>query len=118
MKRRIGLALAICCLTITLFGCGGASDSTGDTQDARSIIESEARGTVSVYYGTKYDIMNCIVGVTRTREIGENEYELFGKATIIDNYGDKWEATFDGKCTINGSTGRMHDMNYSEPRRQ
>ena len=40
------------------------------------------------------------------------------KANIIDNYGDKWEASFDGKCTVNGEKGRAHNMNYGEPKKQ
>ena len=43
---------------------------------------------------------------------------LNGKANIIDNYGEKWEASFDGECTVNGEKGRTHNMHYGEPNLQ
>ena len=88
-------------------------------------IDDEENKTVNsnvfsccVTYGVSYDIKNCIVNVTTIKETGDNEYEVYGKANIIDNYGDKWEASFDGKCTINGEKGRAHNMNYGEPKKQ
>ena len=59
-----------------------------------------------------------IIFITTIKEAGDNEYEVYGKANIIDNYGDKWEASFDGKCTVNGEKGRAHNMNYGEPKKQ
>ena len=97
--------------------CGGASDSN-KKESADDIVESAVKSNVMAHYGVSYDIKNCIVNVTTIKETGDNEYEVYGKANIIDNYGDKWEASFDGKCTVNGEKGRAHNMNYGEPKKQ
>ena len=117
MTRRIRLLIAMCLVAISLMACGGSSDSS-KKESADDIVKSAVKADVMAHYGLKYDIKNCIVNVTTIKEAGDNEYEVYGKANIIDNYGDKWEASFDGKCTVNGEKGRAHNMNYGEPKKQ
>lgn len=117
MTRRIRLLIAMCLVAMSLMACGGASDSK-KKESADDIVESVVKSNVMAHYGVSYDIKNCIVNVTTIKETGDNEYEVYGKANIIDNYGDKWEASFDGKCTVNGEKGRAHNMNYGEPKKQ
>lgn len=117
MTRRIRLLIAMCLIAMSLMACGGASDSN-KKESADDIVESAVKSNVMAHYGVSYDIKNCIVNVTTIKETGDNEYEVYGKANIIDNYGDKWEASFDGKCTVNGEKGRAHNMNYGEPKKQ
>ena len=117
MIRRIRLLIAMCLIAMSLMACGGSSGSN-KKESADDIVESAVKADVMAHYGISYDIKNCIVNVTTIKETGDNEYEVYGKADIIDNYGDKWEASFDGKCTVNGEKGRTHNMNYGEPKKQ
>ena len=116
MKKKAELLL-ICLIAVLLVSCGGASTSN-QKESNDDIVRRAVQSNVMAHYGLEYEIKNCIVNVTTIREIGDNEYEVYGKANIIDNYGDKWEAPFDGKCTVSGEKGRAHNMSYGEPRRQ
>ena len=117
MKKKMGLLIVICLIAMSLISCGGAPDSN-KKESMDDIVESAVQADVMAHYGLTYQIKNCLVNVTTIKEAGDNEYEVYGKANIIDNYGDKWEATFDGKCTVNGENGRAHNMNYGEPKKQ
>ena len=117
MTKRIRIIIAMFLFAMLLMACGG-SPGSNKKESADDIVESAVKSNVMAHYGISYDIKNCIVNVTTIKEMGDNEYEVYGKANIIDNYGDKWEASFDGKCTVNGEKGRAHNMNYGEPKKQ
>ena len=117
MTKRIRILIAMFLFAMLLMACGG-SPGSNKKESADDIVVSAVKSNVMAHYGISYDIKNCIVNVTTIKEMGDNEYEVYGKADIIDNYGDKWEASFDGKCTVNGEKGRTHNMNYGEPKKQ
>ena len=110
--KTILLILLIGSLSLVVMSCGGGKKKPID------IAKSAAKSRVTVHYVTTYDIKLCDVTITNIDDLGDNEFEFYGKASIIDNYSDKWEAKFSGTCSVINGEAKYFDIDYDEPRRK
>ncbi|MBQ3088852.1 MAG: hypothetical protein IJC36_04375 [Clostridia bacterium] len=103
MKRVIALILVIV-LCAGLCACGGSSNSESAKTPKEAVI-SAVRARVMVEVKLSYDITGVPTVTTYVNEIDETTYEVSGKVTVKDKYGDSYTGKYDAEVDYDPSTG-------------
>lgn len=97
-----------------LYFDGGAPSIMINAEDE---LEDQVWGDVSVYCLFNYkDVKHVSTNVSTIRNDGD-KYYVYGKATIQDNYNDKYYANFEGTYRLSGNEFSKIDLNIETPRK-
>lgn len=106
MKKLIAFVLVIA-LLVSLCACGSSSTPKSLSDRAASQVKS----TIQVYINLSYDIVGVPQVTTYVKDLGGGEYQVTGKVTIRDEYGDSYTGKYDATATYNESSDRF-DVDY------
>ena len=97
MKKALVLLLTII-LVCSLFSCGKGKENE-KTKDPEEIIIEDVKSTVSSQITAtiilKYDTVGSPTVTHYVDEISDNKYEVTGKVTVRDKYGDTYTGKYD-----------------------
>lgn len=101
MKRLLALLLAlICCLS--LCACGAEEEEESVVDKVRSAVRSHIMVEITLFYDTT-GVPNITMFVD---ENSDGSYEVTGKVTVKDKYGDSYTGKYDAEVTYNKSTDK------------
>ena len=106
MKKTIAMMLVVI-LCMGLWACGPQEpektlpDRAGD----------EVRSQILFYVSISYEIVGLPNVTSFVKEIGENEFQVTGKVTVRDNYGDSYTGKYDATAIYDPSTDDF-DVDY------
>ena len=106
------IVLVIIGIIIVVFLLNSGNKEPVETLEDR--VRSRARTTALTYVMLWYDVGNPNVRVTTVKETENNEYEVYGKISVKDNYGDPYGGTFDGICSVDEIEDISCDLDYSD----
>ena len=94
MKRVFALILAVA-LCFGLCACGGGSTESKASPEEK--VSSAVRSRIIVEITFSYDTTGVPTITTYVDEIGDNRYEVTGKVTVKDKYGDSYTGKYDAE---------------------
>ena len=106
------IVLVIIGIIIVVFLLNSGNKEPVETLEDR--VRSRARTTALTYVMLWYDVGNPNVRVTTVKETENNEYEVYGKISVKDNYGDPYSGTIDGICSVDEIEDISCDLDYSD----
>ena len=98
MKRTITSIFAIMlalAMVMSLAACGGASNSSS-SDNPETIVKKSAENRITVEVALNYKINGAPSCSSIVTKIDDNLYEVTGKVTVRDEYGD----SYTGKYTV------------------
>ena len=98
MKRTLTSIIAIMLALVTgisLAACGGKSSESSST-DPEKIVKQAAEVRLAAEILTSYEIQGAPTYNSYVNKTGDNTYEVTGKATVRDKFGD----SYTGKYTV------------------
>lgn len=102
MKRVFALILAFA-LCFGLCACGGGSTESKDSPEEKVRIAVRSQIVVELMFS--YDTTGAPTITTYVDEIGNNRYEVTGKVTVNDKYGDSYTGKYDAEVEYDPATG-------------
>lgn len=109
MKKTIALLLTLA-LCFSLCACG-VGNSVAEEKSLSDRAASAVKGQLMVYVSLTYETNGVPSITTYVKEIGTNEYQVTGKVTIRDNYGDTYTGKYDAVATYDVDTDDF-DVDY------
>lgn len=103
--------LCIIMIILIILFFGGGKESLESIEDK---VKNKAKYQAQAYTMLSYDTSNTSAIVTTIRKNDANEYEVYGKITARDKYGDSFSGTFDGVCTYEDDEHIPCDLDYSK----
>lgn len=103
MKKILSIIL-VTALLISLCACGSSSGSTRSLSDRAA---SQVKSTIQVYINMSYEIVGVPQVTTYVKDLGGGEYQVTGKVTIRDEYGDSYTGKYDATATYSESSDRF-----------
>ena len=106
MKKIFSLLLVLI-MCISLVACGGGSSSESKTEES---IESKVRKSVDSHIDVEIMLSYNTVGepdiTYYVDEISENNFEVSGKVTVKDKYGDSYSGKYDATVKYDPETDK------------
>lgn len=113
MKKLFAIILSVV-LGLSLCACSESGSNSESVEDkVRSAVENYIMASVAVQYDT-----TGVPSITAyIDEIGENEYEVTGKVTVRDKYGDSYTGKYDAvveydpetdDCAVDCNLGNLY----------
>lgn len=108
MKRWIALLLAlVACLS--LCACGKKEPPKPSVTD---LLRDEVEIDIQVYCSVYYENVRSTSCTMFTDDQGDGLYHVSGKATVIDNYGDKYQGNYDADYQYNEEDESFTQINF------
>ena len=108
MRRLIaGILMFVLCLGLCACG-GGSSESERSLSDRAG---SAVKGQLMVYVSLSYQTTGVPQITTYVKEIGNNKFQVTGKVTVRDNYGDTYTGKYDATATYDAASDDF-DVDY------
>ena len=101
MKKLIALIL-VAAFCLSLCACGG--DNSSSDKSPRDKVESAVRARILVEVTFTYETNGVPTITSYISELGDNRYEVTGKVTVRDKYGDTYTGKYDAEVTYNPAT--------------
>lgn len=94
------------CLMLFIIASLGAGCSVGekDEPSVSSRVVTEVKSKVQFMVGFQYDIVGLPQVTAYVQETGTNTYEVTGKVTVKDKYGDTYTGKYDAVATYDPET--------------
>ncbi|NCE63670.1 hypothetical protein D1159_03510 [Pseudoflavonifractor sp. 524-17] len=111
------LGLAMIC---ALCACGGGGGTSSPQDDLEQALKDKVWADVAVECKFSYaDVKNVTTNVTDISE-DDGTYTVKGKATVLDNYGDKYVGKFTAEYTYSESSESFNkvDLDLETPTKQ
>ena len=105
MKKIVSLLLVLV-MCISLVACGGESLSESKTESVESKVESSVKAHIELDIICSYDTVGLPSITCYIDEISENNFEVSGKVTIKDKYGDSYSGKYDATVKYNPETDK------------
>ena len=102
MKRVISLIL-VAAFCLGLCACGSGGSKSENTPESK--VVSAVRSQIMVEIMLSYDTNGVPTITTYVDELGANRYEVTGKVTVRDKYGDTYTGKYDAEVEYDLSTG-------------
>lgn len=107
--------LLIILIIFIIYNLFFSSTSVGEPMETiEDRIRDKAESTALVYVKLTYDVGYVSANVATVRPIDDSEYEVYGKITATDNYGDQYSGNFNGTCTVDESEVIHCDLDYNK----
>lgn len=100
MKKILALLLAIA-LCVGLCACGGSKEPEINPE---SEAADAVRSRIMVEIALGYDTVGVPSITTYVDQVGENTYEVTGKVTVKDKYGDSYTGKYDATVEYDPAT--------------
>lgn len=100
MKRVIALLLVLV-LCVGLCACSNSGTTKNSKEDK---VVSSVKSRIMVEVKLNYDTTGAPTITTNVKKISENTYEVTGKVTVKDKYGDSYTGKYDAEVEYNPST--------------
>ena len=111
MKRVIALLLVVV-LCVGLCACSNSGTTKNSKEDK---VVSEVKSYITFEIKYYYDTVGMPTITTHVEKISENTYEVTGKVTIKDKYGDSYTGKYDAEVEYNPSTEKCSvDLNLGK----
>lgn len=101
MKKALSLILVLV-MCLSLCACGGNSQEDGAEKKAIQTVHNNIQVKLVVRYGS----VGAPSYTTYVTEIDTNKFEISGKVTIKDKYGDTYTGKYSAVATYDPSTGK------------
>lgn len=101
MKKLLSLALAII-FCFSLFACGN-KDKEPSVED---LVKECVKDRIDVELVLSYDITGNIQATYFLDEVSENVFEVTGKVTVKDKYGDNYSGKYDAIVEYNPQSNK------------
>lgn len=105
MKKFLSLLLALV-MCISLVACGGESSSENTTESVESKVERSVKSNIEVDIMFSYDTVGVPNITYYIDEVSENNFEVSGKVTVKDKYGDSYSGKYDATVKYNPETDK------------
>lgn len=102
MKRVFSLLLVIA-LCFGLCACGGGSKES--EKSPSEAVTSAVKSRIMVEIALGYDTVGVPSITTYVDEVSSNLYEVTGKVTVKDKYGDSYTGKYDAEVEYDPATG-------------
>ena len=93
--KKLLLVLLVTTLTFSLIACDGKESSKSAEELIIEDVKSTVRGEISSTIIWKYDTEGAPTITYYVDEISENKFEITGKVTVCDKYGDTYTGKYD-----------------------
>ena len=100
MKKLFAIILSML-LCLSLCACGS---NGGDTESVEDKVRDAVESQINVDIMLRYDTTGVPSITTYIDEIGENEFEVTGKVTVRDKYGDTYTGNYDAVVEYDPAT--------------
>jgi len=116
MKKIISLLLAML-LIFSLCACS-SSEGSGNSEEDKVISAVESRAIVEMTLGYETNGVPQITTAS-VEEVSENKWEVSGKITVNDKYGDSYTGTYDAVVEYNPETddASVVDFDHTTPKK-
>ena len=94
------MTVVLCFAVCACGGNAGASD-----EDITGEIEYAVSLDLNVKVAMNYDVKGISNITYYVSEMGENQYEVTGKVTVLDKYGDSYTGNYDSIVEYDPATG-------------
>ncbi len=120
MKRVFALVLAVL-MMVSLCACGGGSSSSETAESSeRDKVTSAVRGRAVAAMLVEYETSGSPqVTMASVREKSNHEWEVSGKITVKDKYGDTYTCNYDAKVKYDPELDKANvtDFEHTTPRK-
>ena len=108
MMKKLFVLFLVLCLAVGCCACGVFTLESPETEttvtrsledEARHQTEIQVMGNLIARFRAHTSYVN--VDITTFREIGDNQWEAFGKASFSDEYGDRYSGKWSAKVSYN-----------------
>lgn len=107
MKKAFALVLVIA-LCLGLCACSGTQE---EPKSLSSRAGDEVKSQITFYVSMMYEIVGLPTVTTFVKEVSENEFQVTGKVTVRDNYGDTYTGKYDATAIYDPATDDF-DVDY------
>ncbi len=123
MKKLLSMLLVLI-MAFSLYGCGEDEPSYDSYEeeaeveiDPEEIIKEEMKAYITTEIMLSYKIAQIENISTFVTQISEKKYEVTGKVTILDKYGDSYTGKYDAEVKYNttDNTVRVTDCDIERP---
>lgn len=105
------LILILAIVLICVFCFGGSSKPIETLEDK---LENHIEAKVMAYVAIRYDVSGVNPRITTLRETTEGTWEVYGKVSARDTYGDSFTGTFEGTCKVESEEDFGCSLDYSD----
>lgn len=93
--KKILLAIGMLAVLCTaLCACGGEGAAKEPTLE--DMLTKEMEGEVLSTVWNRYGFLQTGITTTTVKKVDEYEYQMWGKVTVTDEYGDRYSGKFNG----------------------
>ena len=103
MKRIILVILAVV-MCLGMCACGGGSEAE-ESETPRDKVISSVKSHIMAQIALGYDTVGVPTITTYVEEVEENVYEVTGKITVKDKYGDSYTGKYDSTVEYDPELG-------------
>ncbi len=116
MKKIFSLGLIVI-LVFSLCACGS---SKTEKVDVKENIRIAVQGKATVECMFSYESVKTVLASCSTiDDNGDGTYDVFGKITVIDDFGDKYDAKYEAKVSVDESgSATCKDFKMDTPRKK
>lgn len=107
------LIIVLIIIIICIFCFGGNNEPVETKEDK---LSKHAEAQAFSYIALRYDTTYIDTQITNIDELGDGNWEVYGKIYVRDNYNDNYSGTFSGTCVEvieNGEEDFDCDLEYS-----
>lgn len=101
--KRILSATLILLMCLSLCACGSSGES--ESQSVESIVENRVKSYIMAEIALTYETEGVPTITYFVNQAGENQYEVTGKVTVKDKYGDSYTGKYDALVDYDAETG-------------
>lgn len=102
MKKLLALLLAAA-MTLALCACGSPNENE-DEEDHTSAVKRAVQAKAAVECMFSYqNVKNVLAHCSTIDDNGDGDYEVYGKVTVYDAFGDQYEGKFEADVTVDES---------------
>lgn len=108
----ISAALIIILVFVLIYFISAAGNSKPE-ETLEDKLRNHISAKVMAYVAIRYDTTGVNPRITTLRETSEGNWEVYGKVSARDTYGDSFTGTFEGTCKVESEEDFGCSLDYS-----